>query len=114
VLFFILAALLLAGWVVYRQVRQQIESATTAVQADILSTHNLVQTAVARNDLELFRSQLSGRDPVWTEAEETILVNGLMAGTRLLGLATAVAPGSSAAESGRLNHANGRGFGTGP
>ncbi len=80
VLFFILAALLLAGWVVYRQVRQQIESATTAVQADILSTHNLVQTAVARNDLELFRSQLSGRDPVWTEAEETILVNGLMAG----------------------------------
>ncbi|MBK8988612.1 MAG: hypothetical protein IPM39_21500 [Chloroflexi bacterium] len=79
ILIFILAALLLAGWVVYRQVRQQIESATTAVQEDILSTHNLVQTAVYRQDLELFLSQLSGRDPAWTAAQEAVWRGGMMA-----------------------------------
>lgn len=78
VIFFILLALAVAGLVVYRQVQRQIESATTAVQEDVLSTHNLVQTAVARGDLELFRSQLSGRDPQWTDAQETVLSKGLL------------------------------------
>jgi len=80
IIFFIVLALLVAGGVVYRQVKLQVESATSTVQADVLSTHNLVQTAVNRRDLELFRSQLSGRDPDWTSAEEAVMGSGLMAG----------------------------------
>lgn len=92
VILLIVLALSAAGWVVYRQVQQQLESATTAVQTDILSTHNLVQTAVARQDLELFRLQLSGRDPLWTETEEALLQNNLVTGREFWGWRQSGAP----------------------
>lgn len=43
VIVFILLVLLAAGFVVYRQLDRQIDAATTAVQTDVLATHNLVQ-----------------------------------------------------------------------
>ncbi len=76
----ILAALLLAVWAVYRQVDQQVSAATTAVQEDILSAHNLLQTAVSQQDSEIFRSLLSGRDPAWTESQEALLRQDLLLG----------------------------------
>lgn len=85
VIVFILLALLTAGFVVYRQLERQIDAATTAVQTDVLATHNLAQTAVARGDLELFRSQLSGRDPAWTETQESLLTAGLIQGREFWG-----------------------------
>lgn len=85
VIIFILLVLLTAGFVVYRQLERQIDAATTAVQTDVLATHNLVQTAVARGDLELFRSQLSGRDPAWTETQESLLTDGLIQGREFWG-----------------------------
>jgi hypothetical protein len=74
----VLVAFLLAAWVVYRQVDQQVSAATTAVQEDVLSAHNLLQTAVAQQDSEIFRSLLSGRDPVWTESQEALLRQDLL------------------------------------
>lgn len=82
---FILLVLLAAGFVVYRQLDRQIDAATTAVQTDVLATHNLVQTAVSRSDLELFRSQLSGRDPAWTETQESLLADELIQGREFWG-----------------------------
>lgn len=85
VIVFILLVLLAAGFVVYRQLDRQIDAATTAVQTDVLATHNLVQTAVSRSDLELFRSQLSGRDPAWTETQESLLADELIQGREFWG-----------------------------
>lgn len=82
---FFLLALLLAVWVVYRQVDQQVSAATTAVQEDVLSAHNLLQTAVARQDSEIFRSLLSGRDPIWTESQESLLRQDLLFGRSFWG-----------------------------
>lgn len=68
-----LAVLLLAaGFVVYRQVQQRVETATQAVQADVLSSHNLVHRAESEQDEELFTSLLSGRDMAWVTAETAL------------------------------------------
>ncbi|MFO7679093.1 MAG: hypothetical protein R6X34_03500 [Chloroflexota bacterium] len=82
----LVAALLLAGWVLTRQVSQQVASATAAVQTDILAAHNLVQTADARRDVELLRSVLSGRLPEWTAAQEETVTAGILYGRQPWGL----------------------------
>jgi hypothetical protein len=81
----ILLALVAAGAVVMRQVNQQVESATLTVQQDVLATHNLLRTAVARQDVELFRSILSGREPLWTASQEALLRENLTFDRAFLG-----------------------------
>jgi hypothetical protein len=67
-----------AGFVIYRQVNNQLQQTETAVQSDILASHNLVQTAASSQDKELLLSVLSGRMPSWTDAQQEVLSAGVL------------------------------------
>ncbi|MBP6787993.1 MAG: hypothetical protein KA170_10435, partial [Candidatus Promineofilum sp.] len=61
----VIGGLLLAvGALIWWRVDQRIDETTQAVRSDVVASHNLVQRAVAEGDAEVFRSFLSGRDPV--------------------------------------------------
>ncbi|MEZ4517829.1 MAG: hypothetical protein R3C44_13755 [Chloroflexota bacterium] len=57
------------GLIVWWRVQAQIDATTQALRNDVASSFNLVQLAIAEQDEELFRSVLSGRNPVWTTAQ---------------------------------------------
>lgn len=78
--------LLLAGFVVYRQVQQRVETATQTVQADVLSSYNLVQRAATEGDEELFTSLLSGRDMAWVAGETALFKQGMLLNREPFGL----------------------------
>lgn len=71
------ALLVLAGLVLYWQVNRRLEALTATVEADVLSTHNLINQAVLRQDAELMAPLLSGRDLAWTKAQESLLEQDL-------------------------------------
>lgn len=73
----ILAALVVAGAVVWREVDQQVDQAATMAEANVLSSHRLVRQAALRQDADLFFSLLSGRIPMWTDAQQALLQRGL-------------------------------------
>lgn len=63
--------------VIYWQFNRRIETLTTAIEADVLSSHNLVNRAAAQQDLELLAPLLSAREPAWTNTFEQLLEKGL-------------------------------------
>jgi hypothetical protein len=104
---FVLAVLLIvAGLGVYWQFSRRIETLTAVIETDVLSTHNLINRAVAQEDLELMAPLLSARDLSWTNAQEELLENGLFYGRAPLGLplvAAAIRPGLSPEDSRYVN-----------
>ena len=78
--------LLAVGALVWWRVDRRIDETTQAVRTDVIASHNLVQRAVADGDAEVFRSFLSGRDPVWTAGELAVFEGGLFADRVPLGL----------------------------
>lgn len=74
----IVLALSAAGLIVYWQVNEQLQQTETAVQTNILASHNIVQTAVSADDSELLLSVLSGRLPSWADAQQEILETNVM------------------------------------
>ncbi|MCP5096261.1 MAG: hypothetical protein GY943_11970, partial [Chloroflexi bacterium] len=76
---YLLAAglLLLGSTFVYRQLKQQAETAVVAVEEDILSTHNLLISATKAGDADLVRVLLSGRDLSWVDAHEQLAAQSL-------------------------------------
>ena len=74
----IILALLAAAFVVYRRVDDQLQQTETAVQSNILASHNLAQNAAHAQDEELLLSVLSGRLPSWTTAQQEVLAAGLL------------------------------------
>ncbi len=72
--------------VISRRVDERVEAATANVTADVLSTMNLVRTAVLSDDGEIFHSMLSGRDKSWTEAQQTMFDQGILLDRTFLGL----------------------------
>ncbi len=77
VLLLIVVLLSVAGMVIYWQFMRRIETLTAAIEADVISSHNLVNRAAARQDLELLAPLLSAREPVWTITYEQLLEKGL-------------------------------------
>ena len=75
--FILVVAFGIAGWFVYQQLVKQTDVAVANVEADIISSHNLVQTAVETGDGDLLRALLSGRDMVWAEAQQDLVEQGL-------------------------------------
>lgn len=71
---------------IYRQVNQRVETATTNATNDILASHNLVHRASAEQDIELLKSLLSGRDPGWVEAQNDLIEQGSLFDRAGLGL----------------------------
>jgi hypothetical protein len=73
--------------VVVWRVQQQVAETTAVVEEDVLSTHNLVARAAARQDVELLGPLLSGRDLTWTRVQEALLSDGLLYDRTPMGLA---------------------------
>lgn len=82
----LLGLLLLTGFVIYRQVQQRVETATQAVQADVLSSYQLVQRAEREQDEELFTSLLSGRNMAWATATTTLFKQEMLLNRAPFGL----------------------------
>jgi len=74
----VVLALAAAGLIIYWQVNERLAQTETAVQANILASHNLVQTAAITEDEELLLSVLSGRLPSWTDAQQEALSADVM------------------------------------
>ncbi|MBK8901406.1 MAG: hypothetical protein IPM53_09500 [Anaerolineaceae bacterium] len=67
------------------QINQRVATATADVETELLATHNFVlQTAVSRDE-DLFRANLSGRNPGWGEVQTTLLNEGLLLDRPMLG-----------------------------
>lgn len=78
VLLLTLALAATAAFLLYREGQQRIEESAALLEEDVLSSHQLGQTALERQDLELFTTILSGREPAWTEAQKERLETGLL------------------------------------
>lgn len=91
----LLLTLVLAGsaaFLLYREGQQRIEESASLLEEDVLSSHRLGETAQAQGDLELFTTILSGRLPVWTQAQKERLEAGILYAqtARILGLESVV------------------------
>lgn len=80
-----------AFWL-YRQGQARVAGVTAAVEADVLSLHELVQQASNRQDIELFSPLLSGRDPAWAELQDELVARGYLNNRAFWGLAADAAP----------------------
>lgn len=77
VLAVLIVPLVLVGAILtIRQIEGYTSNAELMVEEDILSSHELVQIAVATADRELLTSVLSGRDPAWTQTQLSLLSEG--------------------------------------
>ncbi|MFQ5419895.1 MAG: hypothetical protein ACE5EY_05985 [Anaerolineae bacterium] len=85
----ILVALAAASVVIYRQVQQRLEEAAANTEADVLSSYQLLQVAAANQDLDLFKSLLSGQQPLWTETQLELAREGWLLDRSPFGLAVA-------------------------
>lgn len=72
----LLLALGIVGTFLLHKANQQIIETTAAIEDDVLSMHNLLRDAASRQDLELFITGLSGRDPKWVDAEQQLVQQG--------------------------------------
>lgn len=87
--FYVLTLLILASVAtvaVYRAVNRRAVEVTTAVESDVLSTHNMVLFAAQEKDGELFASMLSGRDEQWASSYEQLVGLGYLWDRQPLGL----------------------------
>ena len=80
----LLTALLLVGmlttavWLFYRQAQTRIEQAEAIIQAEIMTSHNLLLEASAAGDAELLANLLSGRDLAWTDSQLDLLQQNML------------------------------------
>ncbi|MBK9052120.1 MAG: hypothetical protein IPL78_14790 [Chloroflexi bacterium] len=82
----IAAAAILISTVLYLRLQQQVQTATATAQEDLLAAHQLSQQAAATNDLDLFRSNLSRRDPEWADTQRALILAGLFLDRSAFGL----------------------------
>lgn len=66
------------GGIIWWRVDKHIDATMEAFRTDVIASHNLMQRAVAENDMEIFRSLLSGRLPAWTAGELDIFTANLV------------------------------------
>ena len=78
--------LLVLGTAVYGGLRWRTRQQTEAIINDVLVSHNLVQTAVAGEDVEQLNLVLSGRELNWQEAQQRLLLAGDFADRPTFGL----------------------------
>ena len=75
-----------AGGLIWWRVDRRIDATLETVRTDVIASHNVVQQAAADGDAEIFRSFLSGRDPVWTAGALKVFERGLFADRAPFGL----------------------------
>lgn len=81
-----LAAAALIAVIVYTRIQQQIETATAQAKQDVLATHQVSQNAAATGDLDLFRTNLSRRNPEWADTQRELVTEGLFLDRSAFGL----------------------------
>ena len=67
------------------QIDQRVATATTELETELLATHNFVLQTAVNQDEDLFRANLSGRDPGWGEVQKSLLNEGLLLDRPMLG-----------------------------
>ncbi|MFZ1398901.1 MAG: hypothetical protein WAS33_18495 [Candidatus Promineifilaceae bacterium] len=77
---------LLGVWLLVRwQINQRVAETTATIETELLATHNFVlQTAVSQDE-SLFRANLSGRNPDWSDVQKTLFNEGLLLNRPMLG-----------------------------
>ncbi|MEM7335638.1 MAG: hypothetical protein AAF490_26405 [Chloroflexota bacterium] len=65
------------GYYVYLQIQEQTDTAVSAVEDDIVSSHTLLIDAVENEDRDLFELLLSGRDMVWVRTYDDLVRENL-------------------------------------
>lgn len=75
-----------AGALIWWRVDKRMDENLQAMRTDVASSYNLIQQAVARDDEELFRTVLSGRDKAWTSTQITLFNDGMLIDRAALGL----------------------------
>ncbi len=65
-----------AGWVVYRELSRRVDVGTTNVETDLLTSYEVVQTAVSNQDSDLLSNFLSGVDSEWVQTVTALVENG--------------------------------------
>ncbi len=88
----IVAALIMAigglgAWLVWGRLSNQVDNAVADEEAGVIAGINLIRDAVQREDVELFVSNLSGRDDEWAEEQQHMLAAGVLYDRSPLGLA---------------------------
>ncbi len=61
------------GYYLYSQIQEQTDTAVSAVEEDILSSHTLLIDSVENQDRDLFELLLSGRDMGWVRAYDDLV-----------------------------------------
>lgn len=76
----LLVGVLLGGiaLVIHWQFDRRLGTVTAQVEADVLSSHNLINRAAARQDWALLLPLISGRDPAWTNTFGQLVDAGLL------------------------------------
>ena len=82
----IIVLLVVAGAIIYQQVNQRLNDATSTIESDIFAAHNLISRAAASQDADLGKTVLSGRDMGWSRVQSELLATGLFYENQGLGL----------------------------
>ena len=80
------AAAILISTVLYLRLQKQVQETRAIAEQDLLSAHQLSQQAAATNDIDLFRSNLSRRDPEWADTQRALVMTGLFLDRSAFGL----------------------------
>lgn len=80
------AAATLIPIIIYARLQQQVETATAQAEQDVLAAHQISQNAAATGDLDLFRTNLSRRDPEWADTQRQLITEGLFLDRSAFGL----------------------------
>ncbi len=78
---------------VVNQVGDRVDARAIEIETNVAATSSLVHAAASQQDLELFLSLLSGREPEWTEVQKAMLQTGGLLDRAGLGLRPA--PGAT-------------------
>ncbi|MCB8945571.1 MAG: hypothetical protein H6658_17620 [Ardenticatenaceae bacterium] len=76
----------LGGFLGYRQLTQRVAQASSFVTAELLSSYELRQQALASHDRELFESVLSGSNVAWMQAQQALFAEERLVNHWPLGL----------------------------
>ena len=80
------AAAFLITAVIYARIQEQVKETTARAEQDVLAAHQLSQNAAARQDVDLFRTNLSRRDASWAETQRELVAQGLFMDRTAFGL----------------------------
>lgn len=71
---------------VWQQVQNRVDESTDQIEADVLASVQVIQQAAQTQDIDLFKTFLSGRSTIWASAQEQAVQSGQFVDRQLFGL----------------------------